>query len=311
VSERIGGHRLELNIFVRSLFGDVDGSIADEMAARMREIDFERGHLIYRRGEASTYLYFIVEGQVSLEAPGVAPWKMGPSDGFGFQDAMQDRPHARDARADTDTRVLVFSVEDWLDIIEDHGELGRAALLRHGESVRRMVAGLAPDGGFRAAPADVAPATSHLSDLVERMLTLSEIPVFERAGIQSLATMARVARPVRSVAGEVILAEDKPVNRVYVVSSGLVEMERTAPALSARFGPSTLVGGLSMFGLEKADFTIRAVSDSVVFHISQDDWLEIMDDHFDLARSVFLHMGTERQLFMGQLADRKAAEEAA
>lgn len=312
MSERVGVHRLELSIFVRALFGDIDGAIADEIASRMREVDFERGQLVYRRGEASTYLYFVEEGNVTLEAPSAVPWTMGPTDGFGFQDAMQDRPHARDARAATDARILVFSVEDWLDIIEDHGELGRGALLRHAESVRNMIAELAPDGGFPAPPENPPPPDpTRMPDLIERMLTLSETPVFERGGIQSLATMARVARSVRAAAGESILAEGKALNRVYVVASGLVELRRAEPELVGRFGPSSLVGGLSLFGLPTADLAIRAVSDSLVFHISQDDWFEIMDDHFDLARSVFLHMGSERQLFMGLLADRRAATRAA
>jgi CRP-like cAMP-binding protein len=314
VSERedAGTHRLELTIFVRTLFGDIDGHIADEIASRMREVDFEKGQLVYRRGEASSYLYFIEEGSVILEADGVAPWTMGPMDGFGFQDAMQDRPHARDARAATDARILVFSLEDWLDIIEDHSELGRGALLRHAQSARTMIAGLAPDGGFPA-PSENGSSRdpSHPPDLIERMVTFSETAVFERAGIQSLATMARVARAVHHQAGDVIVEPGRPLNRVFVVGAGLCEMRRVEPELVARFGPGTMVGGLSLFGIEKSDFTLTAAEPSLVFHISQDDWFELMDDHFELARSVFLRMGGERQLLMGALAERKQGRQAA
>lgn len=311
-STNVGTHRLELTIFVRTLFGDIEGWVADEIASRMREVDFTKGQYVYRRGEASTYLYFIEEGNVTLESDGAAPWSMGPMDGFGFQDAMQDRPHARDARAATDTRILVFSLEDWLDIIEDHSELGRGALLRHAQSARSMVADLTPDGGFPLPSEPVnARDPSHPPDLIERMVTFSETPVFERAGIQSLATMARVARAVHHQKGDVILSPDKPVNRVYVVGAGTCEMRREKPELVARFGPNTMVGGLSLFGLEKSDFTLTTLEPSLVFHISQDDWFELMDDHFELARSVFLRMGGERQVLMGTLADRKQARRAA
>jgi CRP-like cAMP-binding protein len=310
--ENVGTHRLELTIFVRTLFGDIDGRIADEIASRMHEVDFEKGQLVYRRGEASTYLYFIEEGTVVLEADGVAPWTMGPMDGFGFQDAMQDRPHARDARASTDARILVFSLEDWLDIIEDHSELGRGALLRHAQSARNMIAELAPDGAFPA-PGEVRNPRdpSHPPDLIERMVTFSETPVFERAGIQSLATMARVARAVHHQAGDVLVAPDKSVNRVFIVGAGMCEMRRDKPELVARFGANTMVGGLAFFGLEKSDFTLTALEPSLVFHISQDDWFELMDDHFELARSVFLRMGGERQVLMGALAERKRGRRAA
>jgi CRP-like cAMP-binding protein len=303
-----GAHRLELTIFVRTLFGEMAGGVADEIASRMREVDFEKGQYVYRRGEASTYLYFIEEGNVVLEVDGEEPWKMGPMDGFGFQDAMQDRPHARDARAATDARVLVFSLEDWLDIIEDHSELGRSSLLRHAQSVRNMIGELVPDGGFPPPePARSPRDPAHPPDLIERMVTLSETPVFERAGMQSLATMARVARAVHHQAGDVIVEPGKPLNRVYVVAAGSSELRREQPELVARFGPNSMVGGLSLFGLDRSDFTLTALEESLVFHISQDDWFELMDDHFELARSVFLRMGAERQAFMGAIAERKRA----
>ncbi len=150
-AERVGVQRLERAIFVRTLFGDLEGSIADEIASRMREVHFDQGSIIYRRGEASDYIYFIEDGSIVLESPDEPAWTLGPKDGIGFQDAMQDRPHARDARALTDTRVVVLSVEDWLDIIEDHGVLGRNALRRHAESVRKMIARIGVDGGFPGA----------------------------------------------------------------------------------------------------------------------------------------------------------------
>jgi CRP-like cAMP-binding protein len=101
------------------------------------------------------------------------------------------------------------------------------------------------------------------------------------------------------------------VNRVFIVGAGMCEMRRDKPELVARFGANTMVGGLAFFGLEKSDFTLTALEPSLVFHISQDDWFELMDDHFELARSVFLRMGGERQVLMGALAERKRGRRAA
>ena len=97
--------RVEYSLFLRTLFGGRRSGVAVErVATLMRDVYFDAGQVIYRRAEASTHIYFIVSGQIVLDAPGLAPWTFGPRDGVGFLDAMQDASHARTARAATDVQ---------------------------------------------------------------------------------------------------------------------------------------------------------------------------------------------------------------
>jgi len=304
--------RVERAIFVRSLFGRAEVSAAVErVGSMMRSVTFQPATTIYRRGEASEYLYFIVEGSVVLEAPGEPPWTFGPRDGFGFLDAMQDRPHVRTARASTAVRALAFSAEDWMDVLEDHGELGRGAILAHAEAVRGKIAQLSPDGGF--APVDPSIVLTDLGSevgLVERIVLLSEARAFERAGIQALATLARVARLRRLSPGEVLLDLGVRPEGMYLVGSGVVEMTRQRPALTARFGAGSLAGGLSLLGLESSDVVLRAESEATVMCVSEDELFDVQEDHFDLARALFAYMANERSGFMRALSLRTGTREA-
>ncbi|NRA32961.1 MAG: cyclic nucleotide-binding domain-containing protein [Polyangiaceae bacterium] len=168
-----------------------------QLADVSRDVHFDEGTTIYEGGGPSAFLYFIVKGEVALEAPGEVAWAFHERDGFGFLDAMSERPHARTARAVTDAHVLAMHAEDSLDVLEDSFALGRAMIMTTCEAVREKVLTLAPDGAFP----ELAERNSTMSDppnLVERLMVLRQEGVLERAGVQALATLAAHAKPVVS-----------------------------------------------------------------------------------------------------------------
>lgn len=293
-------------IFLRSLFGDSAVLTAVErIGSMMRTVTCRAGMTIYRQGEASDYLYFIVDGHVALDAPGEPRWTFGPRDGLGFQDAMQDQPHARTALALTDVTALAFSVDDWMDVLDDHSELSRGAIMNHARSVRAKFAELAPDGGF--APVEAALVQPDLGDevgLVERMVMFSEAPCFERSGIQAVASLARVAQVRRLKRGETLLAVGERPQGIYLVGAGMLSAERKEPELRAQFAPGSLAVGLSFLGVESSDITLFAEWDALVLSVAEDDFFDIADDHFDLMRAVFSYMARERGLAMREIAVR-------
>jgi CRP-like cAMP-binding protein len=97
---------------------------------------------------------------------------------------------------------------------------------------------------------------------------------------------------------------------MYLVGSGVVEMIRQRPALTARFGAGSLVGGLSLLGLESSDVVLRAESEATVVCVGEDELFDVQEDHFDLARALFAYMASERSGFMRALSLRKGSEAA-
>jgi CRP-like cAMP-binding protein len=300
------GTRVQRSLFARTLFGQPEMNHAVEsVAAVIRDVHFDEGTVIYREGGTSTHIYFILEGQVALETPGEPTWTFGTRDGFGFQDAMRDRPHARTAVALSDVHALALAVDDWLDLLEDHSELARGSIVRHVESVGQMIAKLAPDGGFPdPGEADALGDARPRPNLVERIVMLSESALFARAGIEAIARLARFAKPETALAGEVIIRPGEGGGELLLIGAGIVALERAEPMLRARFGAGSLAGGLAMVGRSVSDFTLTAETPAVVLRIPDDDWFEAIDDHFDLARAVFAHMAGERENFMKILAMR-------
>lgn len=248
----------------------------------------------------------MVKGQVALEAPGLTPWQFGPEDGFGFQDAMQDAPHARTARATTDVHALAFSVEDWFDVLEGHPDLGRGAVMDHAASVAQMIDELGLSLAFPP-PNAAAPAaeSGRPVGLVERMLLLSEAALLSRAGIQALAVLAQRCRPLSLAASAQLVSEGAPRGRrLWFVGRGTLEVRRGAEVGHA--GPGSLVGTLASLARERMDAALVAKTDALVLELSEDDLLDVMDDHFDLARAVFAYMARERARLMELRARARA-----
>lgn len=305
--------RVEYSLFLRTLFGDRrSGATVERVAAMMRDVYFDAGQVIYRQAEASTHIYFIVSGKIVLDAPGLSPWTFGPRDGVGFLDAMQDAPHARTARAETDVHALAFSVEDWFDVLEGHPDLGRGALSDHADSVAKMIDLLGfvrafPGGGARV-PADLRRPPG----LVERMLALTDSAIFARAGIQAVAVLAQRSRPLVLREGAEIVRQGEPrKHRLWLVGQGEVALSLADDPEPGRVGAGALVGGLATLAREQQVCTLRVTTDSVVLELIEDDLMDVMDDHFDLARAIFAYMARERGRLMEIVARERASDRAA
>ena len=292
---------VERQLEVRSLLGRiVTGTAANQLAAASREIFFPAGKVVYRQGDRAAHIHFVVSGNIELSTDGQESWSFGPRSVIGVLDAELDREYSRTARASADSRVIVVTVEDWFDIIEDNFELTQRTLRQGHNNMLEIGLSLAPDGGFGepssrlpARPSILAPPLSAGADgedasqmnPFERLITVRLCPLFERAGTQSLIRVARACQ-LQAVAGrEKLVEQGDPMTSLFIVASGALQLSRDDPELLATFGPTDVAGGY-MIWLESWPVTLRALVDSTVLAISYDDLYDIMEDHFDLTRAV-------------------------
>jgi CRP-like cAMP-binding protein len=129
--------------------------------------------------------------------------------------------------------------------------------------------------------------------LLERLLTLEASRPFERAGMQPLLRLARAATERRLAEGETLVREGDAAGHCFVVVSGTVTLERAD--LAAPFGPAALVGAYAGFGQALWPGTVRALGAARVLAIRYDDLYDVMEDHFDLVRSVMAFLALERE----------------
>ncbi|MET0413085.1 MAG: cyclic nucleotide-binding domain-containing protein [Polyangiaceae bacterium] len=298
---------VERELFLRSmLFGRALGSGAKQLARGMRERSFEAGSLLFEAGAPSDDMYFIVSGSVRLSAPGVPDWEFGPSSVVGAVDADLDRPHARTARALTDVEALVLNNDDRLEVLEDNFDQTRSMILFGAERLYHLTRQLPGTDSVREIDYASCPAQDPLP-LVERVLTLREAPIFSRSGIQALVSLSPYIEELRLAPGQALFERSTTRGSFCVVACGTIELERAEPHGVAHFGPGSLVGGATALADIERDEQARALSDSVVLRVRLEEFFDVMEDHFDLARSVFAYLAEERERVMNLIELGKTA----
>jgi CRP-like cAMP-binding protein len=80
----------------------------------------------------------------------------------------------------------------------------------------------------------------------------------------------------------------------FVVVAGRIELER--PGLGrACFRAASLLGGGAAFAGRLAHQRARAVTPTVVLRLREEDFYDVMEDHFELARSILSYLAGEHE----------------
>lgn len=298
---------VERELFLRSmLLGRPLASGAKQLGRGMRERSFEAGSPLYEAGAASDDIYFIISGNVRLSAPGVPDWEFGAGSVIGGVDADLERPYTRTARALTDVEALVLNNDDRMEVLEDNFEQTRGMIRFLAERLYQMTAQLPGSDSVRELDYAACPKREPLP-LVERVLTLREAAIFSRCGIQALVSLAPLVEEEHFTPGQSLYEHGSSRGAFCVIATGTVEVERAGSSGVSHYGPGTLVGGAAALADIERDERARAVSDVVALRVRLEEFFDVMEDHFDLARSVFAYLAAERERVMNQIEVGKTA----
>ncbi len=294
--------RVERELFLRTMIGR-NLPAARELAGQLRSFTLEAGAYLYRAGDVADEIYFIVRGTIGLGRPGGPEREFGPGSVLGAFDVEHDRPRVRSARAlGGKVELLALSAEDRLELLEDSFEHTRAM-------ISRMASRLDEIGRYGGQPLDpahtLAPRDEPLP-LIERVFTLRDTPVFRHATIQALVSLAPAADELRLAAGETLFQPGEARGVLFVVVAGCLELTR-ADAGKERYASASLLGGGAALCAALARQSARALCSAVVLRIREEDLYDVMEDHFELARSIMRYLATEHE----QALEAAEAEQAA
>ena len=306
---------IERQLFLRTMIvGRSMGSAAEHLAGLMRDAYFPAGSILYRAGEASDRLYFIVRGQVQLVSEGLEPLRFGDRSVIGVLDMLQDRPYARTAVAMADVEALETRAEDWLEMLEDNFEYGRAALGGNATGLTALAQALPlmgfPPAGVPGQQLSLPGAVGEPLDLVGRLLVLRALPAFSMARIQALSTMSEIAEELRLRPGAALFGPGQVPTSVYAVARGKVEIWADSFPSPVTFGPGTVVGNYAPFSDRVLPFGARAAEPTTVLRIGKEDLLDLMEIHFEVARSAMAYVANERVRMLELRADLSAGSPA-
>jgi CRP-like cAMP-binding protein len=308
--------RVKRELFMRSIFpGKPPAAVARQMVKMMRERSLLAGEVLYERGDAATEAYLVLEGRLELTGEGEEPYHFEKGSVLGMLDCSLQRPRERRAVALSDVDLLVLDGEDWMNVFEENLSYARIVREVLGRMHHDLVLQMAPGGGFPSrelSPEEALEAGVLEGSLVDRLVALSSSFHFETASVQSLAELSTRSEIVRGTQGRRLLDPGAAGQRLFVVVAGIVDVERAAaPVVRAAFGPGDLLlGSVSLAGLVN-EYSMTARTDSVLLSFDVSDLDDVIEDHFDLARSMFRGISLDRVRTMAAKAKSEPTERSA
>jgi hypothetical protein len=265
------------------------------------------GDVLFREGASADELFFMVRGGVTLRAAGRPDWPFAGRWVLGTFEALLGGPHRRTALVDVETLVLPVRTEEWLELAEENFELAQGTLFNMARSVAKLWSHVAPGTAIPPQGVGRAPLLPRHHTLVDRTLALRNVGAFAGAGVQALANLAAVSDEQSYQSGELVIASGLPREVLAVVIEGEVEAALPALGLSARFGPGTIVGGTSTLAWTAPETEARALTPTRILGVPFEDWLDEMEEQFELFRSYVGMVADEREWLLDQLSLQSAA----
>ena len=110
------------------LFAQTPENVLTSIVPIMREVSFDEGQTIFKKGEIGNCMYVIYAGEISIYDHDTQLAKFGKGDVFGELALLDAEP--RSATAITENDVLLFRIdqEDFFDLMEERNELLRSVL---------------------------------------------------------------------------------------------------------------------------------------------------------------------------------------
>ena len=241
----------------------------ERMASVLEEQSIEEGQALFTAGEPPEFIYFMRHGRLRMTGEGRPPLTFEGRWVLGSFDVLLDRPHQRTATALDSFGIQRLAADAWLELIEDSFEVARAML----ENASRMLAELEDKAG---------------PELV----------------IETLADLAVLANEVAFEPGDLVWSRGEAPDRAYVVFDGEIEASRESPSFVRRFGPGMLVLGTPSLGGLAPVWEARARTRAHALSFRLDESLDLMEEHFDMVRSVLASMAKERELLLDRMASQ-------
>jgi len=305
--------RLQREIFFRTFASATRPSeaVVQQFVESLIEMQVPRGAVLFRAGDPSDYIHYIVSGQIRLDDPSgrTAPWSFGGRSAIGAIDAIQDQPYSRTAVAVEDVLLFRIRFEDYLEILEDNFEFAKAGVGFIYGRAEELSRGLPGDFVYPDQRSPDLPIRRPLGrlGLVERVQVLRASRPFRQIRLQVLVSLAQAAAERRLGAGQTLYELGEDTSALWFVVSGSVVGERAVPALAARFAPGTMVLPLAALAQREAGYRAVAAEPSLVLALGKEDLWDVMEDHSDVVRALLAFVGQEHARLQTRVVDRAEA----
>lgn len=123
-------------------------------------------------------------------------------------------------------------------------------------------------------------------NIVEKVIALEAVELLSSLTPDQLSSIALIAKEVSYPPEKVILQPSRPLEALYVILDGAVEISRNGQTLHVA-RQNEVLGSWALFDDSPLPVTARTIEDTALLRISRDDFYDLLSDNMELAASIF------------------------
>jgi CRP/FNR family cyclic AMP-dependent transcriptional regulator len=123
-------------------------------------------------------------------------------------------------------------------------------------------------------------------NIVERVIALEGVDLFQNLNPDQLARIATIATEVQHPPQKVVLDPTKAMDALFVVLDGSVELSQNGTALHTA-KQNDVLGAWALFDSEPMPVTATTVEDTRLLRIGREDFYELLSDNMEITAAVF------------------------
>jgi CRP-like cAMP-binding protein len=277
--------------------------VIDRLTQILEEHPLRGGDSLWLAGAPVEHCYFMRDGRVQLTRSGAPPWTF---EGRWILGSFEPRgePAGRSAIALKDFDALRMPRRAWFRLLADSFTLthrsivGAAATVAQLEERLPVVRAKSPPGSS----ASSGPVDRPLG-VLGRLAAIAELEGARKVGVQALADLAAASDEVTLKEGDPLFDVGASHSHLFLVAAGAVEASRREPEIVRRYAPGELVGGAAALCEHIRFWGARATMATRVVAVPIEAWLDMMEEHAELAESVMSVLARLRTKFLDRLAE--------
>ncbi len=143
-------------------------------------------------------------------------------------------------------------------------------------------------------------------NIVEKVIALEAVELLRNLTAEQLARIASIAQEVRLPPRQVVLDATKPVDALYVIVDGAVELSRSGESLYVAH-QNDVLGAWALFDEEDPmPVEAKTVEDTRLLRIGRDDFYDLLADNSEITSAMFSTLVKRFRKLMEGAAEAKA-----
>lgn len=126
-------------------------------------------------------------------------------------------------------------------------------------------------------------------NLVEKVIALEGVELLKNLNPDQLARIASIAKEVAFPPGKTIIDPSKPLDALFIILDGAVEIAREGSPLTTGH-QNDVLGAWALFDSDPMPVTAKTTEHTKLLRIGRDDFYDLLSDNMEITAAIFAIM---------------------